>query len=268
MSTKSYRSHSGSSQPRQHRTTLSILAGAALVLSPYIAATPAQADDWAYSISPYFWAAGIEGTSGTLPGLPAADVDMSFGDIFDDLNPSGMVLFNATKGRLGLAADLQYVETEADSRSLSPLFGRETLRSTSLVASAIASYLVVDDGRMSLRLGGGARLWSVETDLRLSDGLLPGRRITSDETWVDPIVGASGVIDLGPQVFARGWAYVGGFGLASDITADVFLGLGYRFTDRVSASLGYRWVKVDYEDGDFLYDVRQEGIATGVTFDF
>ncbi|NEV64439.1 hypothetical protein [Thiorhodococcus minor] len=193
---------------------------------------------------------------------------MSFGDIFDDLKPSGMVPFNATKGRLGLAADFQYVETEAESRSLSPLFGRETLRSTSLVASPIASYLVVDDGRLSLRLGGGARLWSVETDLRLSDGLLAGRLITSDETWGDPIIGASGGLDLSPQVFARGWAYVGGFGIASDITADVFVGLGYRFTDTTSASLGYRWVKVDCEEDDFLYDVRQAGIATGVTFAF
>ena len=52
------------------------------------------------------------------------------------------------------------------------------------------------------------------------------------------------------------------------MTADLFVGLGYRLTDSISASLGYRWVKVDYDKDVFLYDVRQKGIATGVTFAF
>lgn len=268
MNTKTDRIHFEYIRPGHSGASVFVAVGVAVAFMAGILSAEARADDWAFSVSPYFWAAGIEGKTATLPGLPAVDVDMSFGDIFDDLKPSGMLLFTASKDRLQLAADLQYVETEAESRSLSPLFGRETLRSTSLVASAIASYLVVDDGRMNLRLGGGMRLWSVETDLKLSDGLLPGRRIMSDETWIDPIIGGTGIVDLGPKVFARGWAYVGGFGIASDIMADLYVGLGYQFTDRISASLGYRWVKVDYEDGDFLYDVRQEGVVTGMTFDF
>jgi hypothetical protein len=83
---------------------------------------------------------------------------MSFGDIFEDLKPSGMDFSTANKGRLGFAADLQYVETETKSNALPPLFGGETLRSTSLVASALVDYLVLDNGRASLRVGGGAWL--------------------------------------------------------------------------------------------------------------
>ena len=193
---------------------------------------------------------------------------MSFADIFDDLQPSGMVFFTAQKGRLGLAADLQYVETEAKSNSLAPLFGQERLRSTSLVFSALVNYLVLADDRLSLRLGGGARLWSVDTDVKLSSGLLPGNRRSSEETWVDPIIGGGAVVNLSLKVFARGWGYIGGFGIASDLTADLFAGFGYRFTDSISTTMGYRWVKVDYHKDDYLYDVRQQGIATGITFAF
>lgn len=264
------RDESGGTPSNQAGAALAIAGGTSLALLACFGIAPAAAqnDAWSFSVSPYFWAAGIEGTTATLPGLPPADIDMSFGDIVDDLKPSGMVFFNANKGRLGFAADIQYVETEADSNALAPLFSSETLRSTSFVMSALVNYLVLDDGPASLRLGAGARLWSAETDLKLSDGLLPGRRVTSDETWVDPIIGAGGVLDLGPKVFARGWAYVGGFGIASDITADLFVGFGYRFTDSISATLGYRWVKVDYDRNDFLYDVQQAGIATGVAFAF
>ena len=148
------------------------------------------------------------------------------------------------------------------------MFGREELTSKSFILSAIGEYIVYDNGGSVLRLSGGARLWSVDTELKLSSGLLPGRRIKGDKTWVDPVVGVSGILGLGPKTFLRGWGFVGGFGVGSDFTADVFLGLGYRFTDSVSSTLGYRWVKVDYESNDFLYDVRQEGIATGLSFTF
>jgi hypothetical protein len=264
---------SASGGPRQRRRRRphagrAIRSRVAAGLLSCLTVAPAAAEDWDFSISPYFWAAGIQGKTSTLPGLPAADIDMSFGDIFDDLKPSGMVFFNANKGRLGFAADLQYVETEAKTSALQPLFNRERLRSTSLVFSALVNYLVLDDDRVSLRLGGGARLWSVDTDLKLATGLLPGRRRSHEETWVDPILGGGGVVNLSPKVFARGWAYVGGFGVGSDLTADLFAGFGYRITDSISSTLGYRWVKVDYDNDDFLYDVRQEGLATGITFRF
>lgn len=261
----------------QVQARVAAAARVAVLLLAGVAAMPGMAQDvgresggdaWRFSVSPYLWAAGIEGTTATLPGLPAAKVDMRFSDIVDDLKPSGMLFLTASKGRVGFAADLQYVQTEADSRALRPLFGRETLRSTNLVLSGLATYQLIDDGRARLRLGGGVRYWSVETDLRLAAGLLRARHIKSEESWLDPLIGASGTLDLSPRIFARGWAYVGGFGIGSDHTADLFAGLGYRLSKTITASLGYRWLKVDYEHRDFLYDVRQAGIASGLSFAF
>jgi hypothetical protein len=225
-------------------------------------------DGWTFGVSPYLWAAGIEGTTGTLPGLPPAEVDQSFSDIFDDLRFAGMVLGSARKGRLGVAGGLQYVKSSAESNALAPLFGREKLTSESLILDLMGEYVAYEDERSVLRLAGGARLWSVDTELELAGGLLPGRVIEHDETWVDPLVGVSGSIDVGARTFLRGWGFVGGFGVGSDIMADLFGGVGYRFTDSISGTLGYRWMKVDYDKDDFLYDVRQEGILAGMTFRF
>lgn len=260
----------------QRRASLVLPLLALVALLVVSSNTPADAgagaagisDRWTFTLSPYLWAAGIQGKTGTLAGLPAADVDQSFGDIFDDLEPSGMLFYTARKGRFGIAGDIQYVEVLAKSNALAPLFGREELRSKSFILSVLGEYLIYADARAHLRLAGGARLWSVDTELKLSSGLLPGREIKGDETWIDPLVGMSGVLDIGPKVFLRGWAFVGGFGIGSDFTADLFGGIGYRFTDSISSTLGYRWLKVDYEDGDFLYDVRQDGIAAGITFSF
>jgi opacity protein-like surface antigen len=61
---------------------------------------------------------------------------------------------------------------------------------------------------------------------------------------------------------------VGGFDVGSRIMADVFGGVGYRFTDSISTTVGYRWMKVDRDEGGFLYDVEQQGIIAGLTFTF
>lgn len=225
-------------------------------------------DGWTFTISPYLWTAAIEGKAGTLPGLPPADIDQSFSDIFDDLKFAGMVLGTARKGRFGVSGNVQYVKTSAKSNSLSPLFGGEKLTSESLIVDALGEYAVIQTERSAMRLAAGARVWLVDTELRLSAGVLPGRTINHDETWVDPVVGLNGRFDVASKVFLTGWGYVGGFGVGSDNMADLFGGLGYRFTGAVSGTLGYRWLKVDRQEDDFLYDVRQHGPVAGVSFRF
>ncbi len=223
---------------------------------------------WSYTVSPYLWAAGISGKVGTLPGLPPADVDDSFSDILDDLRFAGMVAGSARKGRFALAGDLQYVETEAESSSLAPFFNSEKLISKTFILSALGEYVVLEEGRSNLRVSAGARLWSVDTNLKLTSGILSGRTIEGDDTWVDPVVGVRGTIDVSQDVFLAGWGMVGGFGLGSDVMADVFGGIGYRFTDSISSTIGYRWMKVDRDENGFLYDVEQSGIIAGITFAF
>lgn len=223
---------------------------------------------WSFAISPYLWAAGIKGKSGTLPGLPPADVDESFSDIFDDLKFAGMLIATAEKGRFGIGSDLQYVKTSSGVDAAPPYFDGGKLDSGTFAFSVWGSYVAFDDVRSNLKLAAGARLWSVDTNLKLSGGLLGGTKIDHDETWVDPILGVTARTDIAPKVFLQGWGFAGGFGVGSDIMFDLFGGVGYRFSEKTSTTFGYRWMKVDYDKDGFLYDVRQQGIAAGLTFRF
>lgn len=134
-------------QRRWTNTGLAMMIRAAAALLACILVAPAAAEhsadvptaeDRIFSVAPYSWSAGIEGTTDRFSRLPPAGLGMSFGGIFDELQPSGLVFFTANKGHLGLAAHLQYVETGAKSNSLAPLFGQERLRSTSPVLSALS----------------------------------------------------------------------------------------------------------------------------------
>jgi len=49
---------------------------------------------------------------------------------------------------------------------------------------------------------------------------------------------------------------------------DSNVNLGYQWTERFSTTLGYRYLVVDYENSDFLYDVKQEGFVLRLSWRF
>ena len=54
-------------------------------------AAPATISDqaWTFTVAPYLWAAGIDGTVGQ-PGLPPVDVDASFSDVMKHFDVGAM----------------------------------------------------------------------------------------------------------------------------------------------------------------------------------
>lgn len=91
---------------------------------------------------------------------------------------------------------------------------------------------------------------------------------SADKSWVDPIIGVRGQWNINDKWFLAGQSDIGGFGVGSDITWTLQGTLGYNFTNNVSAELGYRYLKTDYEDGAFTYDIAEAGIYTGLNIRF
>ncbi|MNG25639.1 hypothetical protein D3C84_1105210 [compost metagenome] len=61
---------------------------------------------------------------------------------------------------------------------------------------------------------------------------------------------------------------VGGFGLGSDLTTQALLGLSYALSDAFDAELGFRYMKVDYDKGNLVYDMENEGPYLGMSYHF
>ena len=61
---------------------------------------------------------------------------------------------------------------------------------------------------------------------------------------------------------------IGGFGVSSDFMWDVFGGVGYEVKDWLSLVAGFRATGVDYQEGDFLYDITQYGPLIGAVIQF
>ncbi|MEQ1942951.1 hypothetical protein ABMA32_11090 [Mesorhizobium sp. VNQ89] len=241
-----------------------------------VEAAPEQ-DRWAFSIAPYLWGAGLQGDVG-LFGLQPVDVDMSFGDIFDNLRFGGMVVGEAHNGTWGILADIVYVKIELDEtvertvQNVGPVALAGNVQTSSFTGTLMGQYRVVAEPTATVDLMAGARIWSVNNDisLSLSAGGPPLAEFSGSDgaTWVDPMVGIRGRVDLNPAWYLTGWGMVGGLGAGSDVSWDVLGAVGYQWTERTSIVGGYRALGVDYENDGFLYDVVQSGPVLGAVFRF
>jgi hypothetical protein len=233
-----------------------------------VVVTPVLAPQWEVTIAPYLWAAGLNGDIG-LFDLPEVEVDQSFADIFETLEFGAMAVTEIRYGRFGFFTDLMYAKTSDAAGTPAGILAEDVeLESETLTFTAMGEYRVVDNPRGSFDVMAGGRLWSVDNEISFSGGVLDGVSADDGDTWIDPMIGARGRLNVTPKVFVNGWAMAGGFGVSSDFAWDLMAGVGYQFNDTFSTAVGYRALGVDYENDGFVFDMVQHGPILGLIVRF
>ena len=227
-------------------------------------------DKWTFQLAPYAWLAGQNGTVATLPGLPAADIDVKFyDDVLGNINGALMLLGEARKGRFGVMADIVYTDIEFEESTPGPYFSSVKSRTKSWIVTTEGFYRLVEREQAFLDVTAGARFWSVKSELSLTANILGSREVSNTEDWFDPVVGLKGLLPIGQSKFyLSGFFMMGGFGAGSDFMWDANANLGYQWTETLSTTVGYRYLDVDYEHDAFLYDIVQDGIVLGLSWRF
>ncbi len=224
---------------------------------------PAMEDQWTFTIAPYVWAVSVEGDTAQF-GLPTVNVDASFSDILDNLDMAAMVVGEIRYGRLGLFADLAYLDLGTDSTPTpGPLFSSVAVDAELLSFTPMLSYRLVEQDGSHLDAMAGIRVWDIESKLKFDAGILPAVTAKDGDTWVDPTIGAKGRLALDENFYLTGWGIIGGFGASSDFMWDVFGGAGYAVNETFSIAAGYRGTGVDYSNNGFLFDVTIHGPMIG-----
>jgi len=240
-------------------------------MSLSVHAESTSSDKWEFTIAPYGWLAGQKGSVATLPDLPATDIDVDFyDDILGNINGALFLTGEARKGRWGVMADIAYTDIEDENATpYQVLWQKITSQSKSWMISAAGQYRLVETSQASMDAFGGVRYWSVDSRLSLSGGPAPDQKISNTEDWFDPLVGLKGMSFLGgSKFFISGGLAVGGFGMGSDFMWDAWANIGYQWTKTFGTTLGYRYLDVDYEKDDFLYDITQQGLVLGLVWQF
>jgi hypothetical protein len=233
------------------------------------AATPVFAqtsgDKWQITIAPYFLGASMNGTS-VVAGQELT-VDMSASDILGNLQFGAMGLAVARKGNWGFGGDAIWMALGASDVTPGPL--------------AISGAADMNQGAFSFyglrRLAPyadlmfGGRVNTLSGSLRFNGP--SARSVDGSKTWFDPIVGLElRTPETGSRWHAQVYTEIGGFGVGSTFTWQVFPTVGVNITKAASIEFGYRWLDIDYSSGDnatlFKWDVLTQGPLVGFAFRF
>jgi hypothetical protein len=236
---------------------------------------PVGASDWIVQVTPYLWASGMEGNISPFRDAPTIHVEKSFSDIMEDFNVGGFVNIWARRDRFVFSGDMMYVNTTSAKTTtvlpdLFPPVGAEIsgeLDSIEFNASAQAGYRVIDASGFSLDALAGGRFWYISNDATINTPV-GSVSVSEDFNWIDPLIGARAFYAFNDRLSVMGQADIGGFGVGSDLTWSLLGTFNYVFNDKWSASLGYKYLSVDYDDDGYVFDVDLYGPVLGVTYRF
>ena len=226
-----------------------------------------MASGWQFGVAPYLFAAGISGTVGARG--QSLDIDSSFGNVWENLDIGFMGQFEARKGRFVSLNDLMWVKLSSERDTPGPLFDTAKLGVNLFIFDPEVGYRFIENSKGSVDVLGGARIWSVETNLDVTSGRLPGFSVSQRKTWAAPVVGVRGIANLPHKFNLFGKFDIGGAGIGADLTTQLYGGVGYRMTKCMTLAAGYRWLQVDYDDSEgFIFDTHMSGLLFGAKFNF
>lgn len=246
---------------------LGMLANAAL-------AQDAANEEWKFRIAPYLWGTAIDGNV-AHERLPVdMHANMSFGDVWDNLDVGAMGAFEARKGRYGVVADGMLAKLS--TTVYAPVAGASLpvrLKARTATGLVAFRYGWFENDSGSLDLVAGVRVWSARTRLAYSIPIpvpppVPQQYSGSQqERWVDLQVGVKGRREFSNRMFVGGWALAGKG--ESDLSTDLMLLAGYGVNERLSIVAGYRWLSTDYETSSgFKFDTTMQGPGIGLQYEF
>lgn len=227
-----------------------------------------SASEWTFEVTPYAWMTGLKGELGTFPGVPPVDVDLSFGDVLDNLDLGGMLIATASNGPWTIYLDMTIAQLSADEALGGVLFNRANIESETRMLALAVGRRVLETRNGSLDAYLGARAWWLKNSFALTGAGGGVTNRTEKADWVDPLIGLTGEQRLSDRWALFGAVEVGGFGVGADSEWSVLAGASYSFSDTVSASFGWRVLDVDYDKDGVLFDARQSGPVLGVSFKF
>jgi hypothetical protein len=230
---------------------------------------PEPEKPWSFTLAPYGWMTAIDGTISA--GGRSADVDIGFKDVLKHLDMTAMVAAQVRYKRWGFGTDLIYARLHDD---FAPPAGilysstHEVVKET--IVTLELSYRAVDIKQKAfLDVFAGARIYSIYSQIVLRRNF--ARRdvnVSATETWADPIIGLRGRYYVSRPVFLNLYGDVGGFGVGSDISWQVFGGIGIEASRWCELTLGYRALEFDYDPGRSRQNLTTHGPIMGAAFHF
>lgn len=163
----------------------------------------------------------------------------------------------AESGRVRRALS-RYVEASAEA-------GIESARASASAAAAQARGRARSEAQRRADQAEEQLAQAIESEIK---SRIPGSTISASEDWIDPFVGLQGRLNLTERFYLAARADIGGFGVGSDLTWNLFGAIGAHLGTHAALELGYRYLSIDYESDTLLFDAALDGPFIGFRWTF
>jgi len=210
-----------------------------------------------YEIIPYLWAASLSGTAAAGgEESPPIDSDYSFFSL-DNLDGVFSTTFSARGQQWGFLFDYLYVAFE--DTFLEGSLIQTTTRLEGRVTEFAGTYRPksIED----LNIVAGIRHQDIDVEL-----IIFNKNPQASVDWFDPFVGVIYARPLSKKFFLSLRGDVGGG--KSDLAVNAEAMFRYQINKTFAAKFGYRYLKVQFTESDFLYDLTLDGFLLGLGIRF
>jgi hypothetical protein len=212
-----------------------------------------------YEITPYLWAATIDGTL-AVGGDEAPPIDSGYSFFsLDNLDGVASAKFTARGQQWGFLFDFLYVAYEDTLLAGTPLQAKPRLEGHILEYAATYQPASVNDWQVVA----GIRQQDIDVELSFLN-----RTPQAAVTWFDPFIGVIYSPALTNKLSLSLRGDIGGFGIESERAVNAEATLRYQFGDTFSFKFGYRYLSVDFKDNSLVYDVSLDGFLFGLGIRF
>jgi hypothetical protein len=224
-----------------------------------------DSDGWRGQIAIYGWFPGIHGTVGVLGH--DAGIHVPFSDVFHTLKGIIPVAVELDKRRLVIPVDFFWVKLGDDRGIPFNELGQTSVNVhlTESIFTPKIGYRLINAEHFKFDALAGIRYWYVGQNLTV-EPVGVGRSRSAE--WVDGLGGVRAILPLSEKasITVAGDAGAGGANL--DYQA---LGLlNYNFTRKWGASLGWRYLYVNYRPTNdlFIFNTAMTGLVAGFSYNF
>jgi len=218
------------------------------------AAADAEDGGWEYRVTTYLWLATLTGDVGADGTSGSTDDGYSFWAL-ENLQGYASLRFAANAERWGWFVDGLYIDYADDFDG--PLIDKR-LEVTGTIYEVGGTYALASVPGLAVL--GGARIVTLEGDVALT----PGPHGNDSQRFTDPFVGLEYRRPLGEKWYFDVRADIGG-GVAAESESQFLAIGGYRFSDRLEAFGGYRYLAADFRDR-LQFDVIVAGPGVGFSW--
>jgi len=216
-----------------------------------------------FYVTPYIWLSGITGDVG-VRNL-AVHVNVPFADVLKVLKFAAIGGVEARRGPWLGSLDMLYVSLgAAKSVAIRGDTGSFSLKQRETILQPMAGYSI-GDSRWALDLLAGVRYWNLGMTLDVDRPRAQNER-SGSRGWVDALGGARFRMVATPHVHVVLGGDAGGGG--SKGTWQAHGSVGYDVSSSVTVGLGYRYLDVNYDRDDVLFDTHTHGLAFGAMWRF